>query len=59
MNLFHRKSAWERVLDGATTIANAGAARRAAKVTLGVVGGAATATAISAAVSSVRQQEKS
>ena len=59
MHLFHRKNLWERMWDGATVLAATGPARRVAKVTLGLVGGAATATAISAAVSSSRQQQKS
>ena len=58
MNIFHRKSTLERLLDGVAIVAATGVARRAAKVTLGVVGGAATATAISAAVSSARHQDK-
>jgi len=41
----------------ATTLANA-RARRLAKITLGVVGGAVAATAASAAVSSARRQDE-
>jgi hypothetical protein len=59
VGIFHRKSTWERAWDSVAMLAGTGAARRAAKVTLSVVGGAATATAISAAVSSARNQGKS
>lgn len=58
MSIFTRKSKWERLLDAATATTGSSAVRRAAKVTLGVVGGAATATAMSAAVSSARHQEQ-
>ena len=58
MRLFTRKSKWDRLMDAAaTTLANA-RARRLAKITLGVVGGAVAATAASAAVSSARRQDE-
>jgi hypothetical protein len=55
MKLFHRKSAWERALEGAVAVASGRVVRRAAKITGSVVGGAATLTALSAAVSSARR----
>ena len=58
MSIFTRKSKWERLLDAAMATTGSSAVRRAAKVTLGVVGGAATATAMSAAVSSARHQDQ-
>ena len=61
MKLIHRKSTTERVVesvvDGVVALASMDAARRAAKWTMGLVGGAAAATAASAAVSSARQRE--
>ena len=50
MKLFHRKSAWERALEGVAAVAAARSVRRTAKITGSVVGGAATLTALSAAV---------
>jgi hypothetical protein len=58
MKIFHRKSAWERALEGVVAVAAARSARRAAKITAGAVGGAATLTALSAAVSSARRRDK-
>jgi hypothetical protein len=59
MRLFRRKSRWERVLEATVaTMAKAGL-RRTAKVTAGIVGGAAAATAASAAISSIRHQDES
>jgi hypothetical protein len=58
MKLFHRKSAWERALDGVVAAATARSVRRAAKITAGAVGGAATLTALSAAVSSARRTDE-
>jgi len=59
MRLFRRKSKWDRILDAmATTIAKGGW-RRLTKVTAGVIGGAAAATAASAAISSIRHQDDS
>lgn len=58
MRLFTRKSKWERVMDAATAIIANTELRRLSKVTLGVVGGAVAATAASAAVSSVRNQDE-
>lgn len=58
MKLFTRKSKWDQFRDVAVaTIASAGL-RRATKMTLGVVGGAAAATAASAAVSSIRHRDE-
>jgi hypothetical protein len=59
MSIFHRKSTWERVLDGVVAASSADVVRRAAKVTLGVIGGAVGATAASAAVSTARHREQS
>ncbi len=56
MRLTRRKSTVERVLEGVTTAASIETVRRASKWALGIVGGAATATAVSAAVSSARQR---
>ena len=58
MRLFNRKSKWERLMDAAVAALADARARRLAKVTLGVVGGAVAATAASAAVSSVRRQDE-
>ena len=57
MKIFRRKSAWERALEGVVTVAAARSVRRTAKVTAGAVGGAATLTALSAAVSSARRRD--
>jgi len=60
MGLFTRKSKWDIMLETATSAAALAATdrrvRRAAKVGLGVMAGAVSATAASAAVSSARQQ---
>ena len=58
MWIFTRKSKWDRLLETVMATTASSWVRRAAKVTLGVVGGAATATAMSAAVSSARHQEQ-
>ena len=58
MRLTRRKSTLEKVLEGVTAAASIGTVRRASKWALGVVGGAATATAVSAAVSSARQRRQ-
>ena len=55
MKIFHRKSTWERALEGVVAAATARSVRRMAKITAGAVGGAATLTALSAAVSSARR----
>ena len=57
MKLLKRKNRWERLLDSAGEVAAGGSIRQLARVTLGVVGGAAAATAASAAISSIRHQE--
>jgi len=57
MSIFRRKTMPERVLDAVTTAASSPAVRRGARWVAGVVGGAATATAASAAVSSARSKE--
>lgn len=59
MRIFRRKSRWERLLGAAVATMAKGGLRRAAKVTVGVVGGAAAATAASAAISSIRHQDES
>ena len=56
MRLMHRKTTMERVVEAVAAAAALGGVRRASKWALGVVGGAATATAVSAAVSSARQR---
>ncbi len=43
-------------MESAAAVAEGGSVRQAAKVTLGVVGGAVAATAASAAISMARQQ---
>jgi uncharacterized protein (DUF697 family) len=58
MRLFTRKSKWERLMDSATATLTSTGVRRLAKVALGVVGSVVTATAASAAVSSVRHQDE-
>jgi hypothetical protein len=56
VRLLRRKSTMERVLDAVAAATALRGVRRGTKWTLGVVGGAATATAVSAAVSSARQR---
>lgn len=56
MSIFHRRSAWERALDSVVAASTATPVRRTAKATLGVLGGAVTATALSAAVSTARRR---
>ena len=58
MKIFHRKSAWERALDSVAAVTTARSVRRSAKIAGGVVGGAATLTALSAAVSSARRDSE-
>jgi hypothetical protein len=58
MKIFHRKSAWERALEGVVAAATTRSLGRAAKMTASAVGGAATLTALSAAVSSARRRDK-
>jgi hypothetical protein len=58
MRLFTRKSKWDLVLAAAASAAGDQRIRRAAKVGLGLVAGAFSATAASAAVSSARHQDK-
>jgi hypothetical protein len=58
MKIFHRKSAWERALEGIVAAATARSLRRPAKVTASAVGGAAAITALSAAVSSARRRRE-
>ena len=55
MNIFHRKSPLERALEGLAAASTSGPVLRAAKITAGVLGGAATITGLSAAVSSARR----
>jgi hypothetical protein len=58
MGIFTRKSKWEQLVDTVAPVASNPGVRRAAKATLGVVGGAFTATAMSAAVSSARRRDQ-
>jgi hypothetical protein len=58
MKIFHRKSAWERALEGVVAATTARSLGRTAKITAGAVGGVATLTALSAAVSSARRRDK-
>lgn len=58
MTLFNRKTRWDYMLAAAAAAAADRRVRRAAKVSLGFVAGAFTATAASAAVSSARHQDK-
>jgi hypothetical protein len=57
MNILRHKSTPERVLDTVTALAASDGVRRGARWVAGLVGGAATATAVSAAVSSARNKE--
>jgi hypothetical protein len=57
MSIFRRKSTPERVLAAVTALVASDGVRRGARWVAGVVGGAATATAVSAAVSSARGKE--
>lgn len=57
MSIFRRRSTPERVADAVVAAFTSGAVRRGARWVAGVVGGAATATAVSAAVSSARNKE--
>jgi hypothetical protein len=59
MGIFSRRSKWEKAIDAAGALVASGSARRAAKVGAGVVAGLVGATAMSAAVSSVRESEES
>jgi len=56
MRLTRRKSTLEKVLEGVAAAASINTVRRASKWSLGLLGGAATATAVSAAVSSARHR---
>ena len=58
MRLFTRKSKWDHVRDAAAAIISHTETGRLTKVVLGAVGGAVAATAVSAAVSSVRHQDE-
>ena len=58
MSLFNRKSKWDYMVSAAAAATADRRLRRAAKVGLGLVAGAFTATAASAAVSSARHQGK-
>jgi hypothetical protein len=58
VKIFHRKSAWERALEGVAAVTTGRVVRRTAKIAGGVVGGAATLTALSAAVSSARRGDE-
>jgi hypothetical protein len=57
MSIFRRRSTPERLLDAVTVAVTSGEVRRAARWVAGVLGGAATVTAVSAAVSSARGKE--
>ena len=57
MSIFRRRSTPERVLDAVAAAFTSGEVRRGARWVAGVIGGAATATAVSAAVSSARNKE--
>jgi len=57
MSIFRRRSTPERVLDAVAAAFTSGGVRRGARWVAGVIGGAATATAVSAAVSSARNKE--
>lgn len=59
MRLFRRKSRWERALDAVAATMAKGSLRRLGKVSASVIGGAAAATAASAAVSSIRHKDDS
>jgi uncharacterized protein (DUF697 family) len=59
MKLFTRKSKWDHVREAAAEAISRGDFRQAAKVTLGVAGGAIAATAASAAISAIRHQDES
>jgi hypothetical protein len=63
MGLFTRKSKWDLLLETVESAVESAAAndtvRLASKVTLGLVGGVAAATAASAAISAVRHQGES
>lgn len=58
MGLFTRKSRWDRVKDATMAAIGSGSFRQLTKVTLGAVGGAVAATAASAAISSIRNQDE-
>jgi len=57
VKLLRRKSRWEKLIESTANVAAASSVRQAAKVTLGVVGGAVAATAASAAISTIRHHE--
>jgi hypothetical protein len=58
MGLFTRKSKWDHVKDATIAAIGSGSFRQLTKVTLGAVGGAVAATAASAAISSIRNQDE-
>jgi hypothetical protein len=58
MRLFTRKSKWDLMLAAVATVAGDERVKRVARLSLGVVAGAFSATAASAAVSSARHQDK-
>jgi len=57
MSIFRRRSTAERALDAVAAAFTSGEVRRGARWVVGVIGSAATATAVSAAVSSARNKE--
>jgi hypothetical protein len=59
MGIFHRESTWDRVRDAAVDAATEVDPKQLAKVAVGVVGTALTATAASAVVSSLRARDAS
>jgi hypothetical protein len=59
MGLFTRKSKWDLLLESVASAAGKDTVRLASKVTLGVLGGVAAATAASAAISAARHQDGS
>ena len=58
MRLFTRKSKWDRLMDAAAAALPDARPGRLARITLGVIGGTAAATAASAAISSARRKDE-
>ena len=58
MNLFSRKSKWERLWDTVAASLAEGGDSRLTKVALSVVGGVVAATAASAAISAARRSDE-
>ena len=57
MGLFTRKSKWDYLVESAGTVVTSSAAKRAGRFGAGLVAGLVSLSAVSAAITSARQQE--